>query len=120
MGAEEASLEDLDVHGIGGCLDGVPIGTADSIYEATATIDVDRQTPPGVVGDEAAKSALNDADQFLATQMKLVESDSVLRPVEQRFGLRKAEGQTSAIAPGHEEAPVTLKLLRVTRPPTRI
>ena len=87
------------------------------IYEATATIDVDRQTPPGVVGDEAAKSALNDADQFLATQMKLVESDSVLRPVEQRFGLRKAEGQTSAIAPGHEEAPVTLKLLRVTRPP---
>jgi capsular exopolysaccharide synthesis family protein len=87
------------------------------IYEATATIDVDRQTPPGVVGEEAARGALNDADQFLATQMKLVESDSVLRPVDQRFALRRAEGQAAALAPGHEEAPVTLKLLRVTRPP---
>ncbi len=87
------------------------------IYEATATIDIDRQTPPGVVGEEAARSAINDSDQFLATQMKLVESDSVLRPVDQRFGLRRAEGQTAALAPGKEEAPVTLKLLRVTRPP---
>ena len=49
------------------------------IYESTATVDIDRQTPPGVVGEEAARSAVNDADQFLATQIKLVESDSVLR-----------------------------------------
>jgi capsular exopolysaccharide synthesis family protein len=87
------------------------------IYEATVTIDVDRQTPPGVVGDEAARSVLNDADQYLATQMKLVESDSVLRPVDERFHLRRAEGQSAALAPGREQAPVTLKLLHVTRPP---
>jgi succinoglycan biosynthesis transport protein ExoP len=55
------------------------------IYEATTTVDIDRQSPPGVVGEDAARSALNDADQFLATQIKLVESDSVLRPVDQRF-----------------------------------
>ena len=87
------------------------------IYESTATIDIDRQTPPGVVGEEAAHSALNDSDQFLATQMKLVESDSVLRPVDQRFQLRRSEGQTAALAAAAEPAPVMLKRLRVTRPP---
>lgn len=87
------------------------------IYEATSTIDIDRQRPPGVVGEEAARSALNDSDQFLATQMKLVESDSVLRPVDQRFEVRRAEGQQSELAPGGEQAPVMLKQLRVTRPP---
>src|ERR1051325_1945154 len=42
------------------------------IYEATTTVDIDRQTPPGVVGQEALRSAVNDSDQFLATQIKLV------------------------------------------------
>ena len=87
------------------------------IYESTATVDVDRQTPPGVVGDEAARSALNDADQFLATQIKLVESDSVLRPVDRRFELRRHEHQTLSASARAQEAPVTLKRLRVTRPP---
>jgi succinoglycan biosynthesis transport protein ExoP len=87
------------------------------IYEATATIDVDRQSPSDVVGQDAGRSLLNDADQFLATQMKLVESDSVLRPVDQRFGLRELEGR--AVPPGGrgDAAPVTLRRLRVTRPP---
>jgi capsular exopolysaccharide synthesis family protein len=87
------------------------------IYESTVTIDIDRQTPHGVVGEDAARSAVNDSDQFLATQIKLVESDSVLRPVDRRFQLRKAEGQSAATAPRGEEAPVTLNQLRVTRPP---
>jgi len=87
------------------------------IYESTATVDIDRQTPPGVVGEDAARSAVNDADQFLATQIKLVESDSVLRPVEQRFHLRKEEGQSSALAAKGEETPVQFKRLKVTRPP---
>ncbi len=64
------------------------------IYESTATVDIDRQSPSGVVGEDATRSALNDSDQFMATQIKLVESDSVLRPVDQRFELRKLEGQT--------------------------
>ncbi|MEQ1946413.1 MAG: polysaccharide biosynthesis tyrosine autokinase [Bryobacteraceae bacterium] len=87
------------------------------IYESTATVDIDRQTPPGVVGDEAARSALNDSDQFLATQIKLVESDSVLRPVEQKFHLRQEEGQSVASSPRGEATPVQLKRLKVTRPP---
>ena len=50
------------------------------VYESTATVDVDRQTPTGVIGQESMRSTANDADQFLATQIKLIQSDSVLRP----------------------------------------
>ena len=87
------------------------------IYESTATVDIDRQSPAGVVGDEATRSALNDSDQFMATQIKLVESDAVLRPVDEHFQLRKQEGQSSALTPRGEAAPVKLKELKVTRPP---
>ena len=37
------------------------------------------------------QSATNDADQFLATQIKLIQSDSVLRPVVQKYKLRELE-----------------------------
>ncbi len=88
------------------------------IYESTATVDIDRQTPSGVVGQDATRNIMNDADQFLATQMKLVQSDSVLRPVDQRFHLRKEEKQSEASGSARgEAAPVTLKQLKVTRPP---
>jgi capsular exopolysaccharide synthesis family protein len=89
------------------------------IYESTATVDVDRQTPSGVVGEDSARTVLNDADQYLSTQIKLVQSDSVLRPVDQRFHLRESEHQaeaTSTLARAGD-APVTLKGLKVTRPP---
>src|SRR4051812_37326444 len=61
------------------------------IYESTVTVDIDRQVPTGVLGKDAAESASNDADQFLATQVKLIQSDSVLRPVVDKFRLREVE-----------------------------
>ncbi len=84
------------------------------IYESTSTVDIDRQTPPGVVGQESLQSAQGDTDQFLATQMKLVQSDSVLRPVDLRFHLREHEQQD--MSPRAEDAPVSLKRLKVSRP----
>ncbi len=91
------------------------------IYESTATIDIDRRMPTGVLGQEAAEIVNNDADQFLATQVKLIQSDSVLRPVVDKFHLREVEKDaleeavdTSATS---LEAPVILKHLQVTRPP---
>ena len=88
------------------------------IFESTATVDVDRQTPSGVVGQEATRSFNNDLDQFLATQIRLVQSDSVLRPVDQHFHLRQREGRGEPEGtPREMEAPVTLGRLRVTRPP---
>jgi capsular exopolysaccharide synthesis family protein len=90
------------------------------VYESTATVDVDRQMPTGVIGQESMRSTANDADQFLATQIKLIQSDSVLRPVVDKFGLRNLGGEVETAEPGAaqaEDAPVTLKKLKVSRPP---
>src|ERR1035438_3358565 len=48
------------------------------IYESTVTVDIDRQGASAIIGQDAARAPLNDADQFLATQVKLIQSDSVL------------------------------------------
>jgi capsular exopolysaccharide synthesis family protein len=92
------------------------------IYESTATVDVDRQAPQEVVGQDSARStAPNDADQFLATQVKIIQSDAVLRPVAEQFHLLNSEGQLKGMSPEKAQetarAPVTLGRLKVIRPP---
>jgi capsular exopolysaccharide synthesis family protein len=92
------------------------------IYESTATVDVDRQAPSEVVGQDSTRSsAPNDADQFLATQIKLIQADSVLRPVAEQFHLLGQEGQLKSLnaekAQERAQAPVSLSRLKVTRPP---
>src|SRR5450432_3850331 len=91
------------------------------IYESTATIDIDRKMPTGILGEEAMQSATNDADQFLATQIKLIQADSVLRPVAEKYKLRELENDdwdTRRIKDADaEDTPVILKKLKVTRPP---
>jgi capsular exopolysaccharide synthesis family protein len=108
------------------------------IYESTAAIDVDRRMPAGILGQDSNQYPTMDADQFLATQVKLIQSDSVLRPVDDKYHLRKEDrtGSASASIPGQasepspdrdgasplpttraRNAPVTLKQLKVTRPP---
>jgi capsular exopolysaccharide synthesis family protein len=94
------------------------------IYESTATIDVDLQAPTQVVGDNnAAQSyAQLDSDQFLATQIKLIQSDAVLRPVAEQFHFlgqdSQAQGKDPAKAQQAVAAPVSLGGLSVTRPPS--
>ena len=91
------------------------------IYEATAVVDIDRQAPAGVIGEEATRASANDSDQFLATQIKLIQADAVLRPVAQKYKLLEREQQfqdlpqlsTSQV----EGAPILLRRLKVTRPP---
>jgi uncharacterized protein involved in exopolysaccharide biosynthesis len=89
------------------------------IYESTAKIDIDRQTPTGVVGQEAVRITSNDADQFIATQVNLIQSDSVLRPVALQYDLLNREGQIQDTddANASVDSPVLLKKLKVTRPP---
>jgi len=91
------------------------------VYESTATVDIDRQMPTGVLGQEALQNVSNDADQFLATQVRLIESDSVLRPVVDKYRLREVEKDALEEAIDKSatsmEAPVVLKHLRITRPP---
>lgn len=93
------------------------------IYESTATIDVDRQTPQGVIGQESVRNTINDSDQFLATQIKLIQSDSVLRPVAEKYSLldkdvRAGEGNAATSHTRAGEAPVLLSNLKVARPPS--
>jgi capsular exopolysaccharide synthesis family protein len=89
------------------------------VYEATATIDIDRQSAPGIVGHEATRGVLNDADQFLATQAKIIQSDAVLRPVVDKYRLREGDGAKlePAKAAAAVNAPVVLKKLKINRPP---
>jgi capsular exopolysaccharide synthesis family protein len=90
------------------------------IYESTATVDIDRQMPSAIIGQESTRSVTNDSDQFLATQIKLIQSDAVLRPVVQRFKLVDTETETTdpqTSKTAAEDAPVLLKDLKVTRPP---
>ena len=96
------------------------------IYESSSVIDVDRQAPSAIIGQDSNRTvAPNDADQFLATQIKLIQSDAVLRPVAQKYDLLKAEHQIAVgvdkdrpeLAQRAADAPVLLKRLKVTRPP---
>ena len=93
------------------------------IYEATATIVIDREAPSEVVGANSSSpnAAFDDADQFLATQSKLIQSDAVLRPVAEQFHLLSQEGQLKKMSPDKAQemiqAPVGLGGLKVTRPP---
>ncbi len=90
------------------------------VYESTATVDVDRQTPTGVIGEEAARLSTNDTEQFLSTQIKLIQSDSVLRPVVEKYKLRDigedVAGTPKLRSAAAVDAPVMLKKLKVTRP----
>lgn len=85
-------------------------------------MDIDRQIPSAIIGQDAARAPLNDADQFLATQVKLIQSDSVLRPVAQQYHLLDLEKDAADVTPekpseAEEDAPILLKKLKVTRPP---
>src|SRR4029079_7026183 len=76
--------------------------------------------PTGVIGQESMRSTTNDADQFLATQVKLIQSDSVLRPIDRKYHLRELEKDfldaRRIRTAKYDDAPVVLKRLEVSRP----
>ena len=90
------------------------------VYEATATLDVDRMLPTGVIGQEASggRGGMADTDAFLTTQIELIKSDSVLRPVARRFKMGPAEtGKPTTASARADAAPIGLGALTVARPP---
>ncbi len=91
------------------------------IFESTATIDVDRETPSGVVGDESHNGSPNfDVEQYMATQIRIIESDSVLRPVARKFDLIQHEHSTGLTRRTDKvpepKGPIGLSRLSVSRP----
>jgi capsular exopolysaccharide synthesis family protein len=93
------------------------------IYEATAAVNIDRAAPIGVVGTDSQKTAsvAQDVDPYMATQMKLIQSDAVLRPVAAKYDLLEREGQFSKLSREKivslRASPTSLRQLRVSRPP---
>jgi succinoglycan biosynthesis transport protein ExoP len=87
-------------------------------YESTARIAIDPQTPSTVVGDSTSNATISDTDQLFNTEVQLVQSDAVLRPVAQQFHLTTRPA-SKHIPAGMDpsEAPVALANLSVTHPP---
>jgi polysaccharide biosynthesis transport protein len=94
---------------------------ATPIYEASALIDFDRDAPMAVVGQDSAHgNGVSDIDQFISTQVRLIQSDTVLRPVAEMFHLVSEEnlgtgskGSTQV----NPQAPIVLTRLAVNRLP---
>jgi capsular exopolysaccharide synthesis family protein len=92
------------------------------VYESTATVDIDFEAPADVVGDSNSHSTsdLEDPETFIATQIKLIQSDAVLRPVAEEFHLLGLEDPNNKVSPEklqqNAAAPVSLGNLRVVRP----
>jgi succinoglycan biosynthesis transport protein ExoP len=91
------------------------------LYESTAVIDIDRQTPAAVLGNEST-AAVNSADveNYLTTQEQIVQSDAVLRPVVEKYhlmtpALRKL-AKDPLLSSRLKDAPIELLGLKVTRP----
>lgn len=93
------------------------------IYEAIATVTIDREAPVGLVGDESQRSSssVQDVDQYISTQIRMILSDAVLRPVARKFDLLKREGQIEGLTAEKErvlrDSPTKLRHLSVSRPP---
>lgn len=86
------------------------------LYESTARVAVDPEVSNTVMGDHGPVDvAGSETEQFFNTELELIQSDAVLRPVAQQFHLLL---KSSASAPdaGGADAPVLLPGLSVVHP----
>src|SRR5580658_10030040 len=86
------------------------------IYESTVSVDVDREAPTQIIGEGSERSSgTEDADLFLATQVKIIQSDAVVRPVAERYSLLESENEFAGLTPQEiqrkRQAPMTLSQL---------
>ena len=87
------------------------------IYEATARITVDNKVPTSVLSQDAGSQSTSDVEEFLNTEMDLIQSDAVLRPVAEQFHLLPAAKHASQ---GEPAGSVALKNLTVTHLPNSL
>lgn len=89
------------------------------IYESTARIAIDLKSPTNVIGapTEGGTSG-GEADQYFNTELQLLQSDAVLRPVAERFHLSSGQpGRSLPNGVAASDAPVSLGNLTVVHPP---
>jgi capsular exopolysaccharide synthesis family protein len=94
------------------------------INTGSAIIAIDRQSSPEMVGDNRPLSTGD--DQFMATQQNLLQADTILRPVAERYDLLQREHQFRRYlfwfqSPQKQKqirnAPIVLKHLKIEREP---
>jgi len=91
--------------------------TLKPVYEATTRIVIDLKSPSSVVGETTYNTSASDADQYFNTELQVIQSDSVLRPVVTQFKLDQPNAATGVpFGMQAADAPVTLKGLTVTHP----
>ena len=98
-----------------------------AMYEGTAQVEIDRRSAmQGLDQIETPATSMGDMDQIVTTQVELVQSDPVLRPVVEKYNLLSREKQLSgrfgkplppAVVKEITEGPIQLKNLKVKRPP---
>jgi polysaccharide biosynthesis transport protein len=97
---------------------------APSINLGSALIAVDRQATPETVGGDRLLATGD--DQFMATQLNLLQADTILRPVAERYNLLEREHQLQRYffwrySPEKEHAiknaAIQLKHLKIQRDP---
>src|SRR5271168_577123 len=91
------------------------------LYESTAVIDIDRQTPAAVLGAESTNAVNStDVENYLTTQEQIVQSDAVLRPVVEKYHLMAPAllklANDKLLSSRLKDAPIELKALKITRP----
>ncbi len=87
------------------------------VYEATARITVDNKVPTSVLSQDAGSQSSSDVEEFLNTEMDLIQSDAVLRPVAELFHLMPVAKNGSQAG---TNGSVTLKNLTVTHLPNSL
>jgi capsular exopolysaccharide synthesis family protein len=95
------------------------------IYEATATLYIDRGAAKNLVGQESQSSIAGraDTDSFVNSQIRILQSDSVVRPTAEKLSLLESEGQIRPKTDSPERiarvlsAPIKLKGMRITHAP---
>jgi succinoglycan biosynthesis transport protein ExoP len=91
------------------------------LYESTAVIDIDRQTPAAVLGDQNTATVNSaDVENYLTTQEQIVQSDAVLRPVVEKYHLltpaMRKLAHDKLLSSRLKDAPIELHGLKITRP----
>ncbi len=95
------------------------------IYEGVSRITIDQKTPSMAIGQEPTVGG--DVDQSMLTEVQIIQSDAVLRPVVEQFHLNQpvktaksnASGSSDSAA-GLSDAPVVLPNLSVSRLPNSL
>jgi capsular exopolysaccharide synthesis family protein len=89
------------------------------LYEATAKLEVEHPGGNAVIGPEAlpGTNPVSDMDQILTTRMQEIQSESILRPIVERYHLAAEEGQIGRSGGQAGPAALMLKHLQIRRPP---